>query len=106
VDFRLLGPFDVVENGRSMAVGGAKQRALLAILVIHANEVVPADRLIEQLWPGDTPDSAVNTLQAYVSRPAEGARPEWLERCAADDPLSSAGIRADDAVGADRCPAV
>jgi DNA-binding SARP family transcriptional activator len=68
VDFRLLGPFDVVENGRSMAVGGAKQRALLAILVIHANEVVPADRLIEQLWPGDTPDSAVNTLQAYVSR--------------------------------------
>jgi DNA-binding SARP family transcriptional activator len=68
VDFRLLGPFDVVENGRSVGLGGAKQRALLAILVIHANEVVPADRLIEQLWPGHAPDSAVNTLQGYVSR--------------------------------------
>jgi DNA-binding SARP family transcriptional activator/DNA-binding beta-propeller fold protein YncE len=68
VDFRLLGPFDVVENGRSVGLGGAKQRALLAILAIHANEVVPADRLIEQLWPGDAPDSAANTLQGYVSR--------------------------------------
>jgi DNA-binding SARP family transcriptional activator/DNA-binding beta-propeller fold protein YncE len=68
VDFRLLGPFDVVVNGRSVGLGGAKQRALLAILAIHANEVVPADRLIEQLWPRDAPESAVNTLQAYVSR--------------------------------------
>jgi DNA-binding SARP family transcriptional activator len=68
VDFRFLGPFDVVENGRSVGLGGAKQRALLAILAIHANEVVPAERLIEQLWPGDAPESAVNTLQGYVSR--------------------------------------
>jgi len=68
VEFRLLGPFDVVENGRSVGLGGAKQRAVLAILAIHANEVVPADRLIEQLWPGDAPDSAVSTLQGYVSR--------------------------------------
>jgi DNA-binding SARP family transcriptional activator/DNA-binding beta-propeller fold protein YncE len=68
VDFRLLGPFDVVVNGRSVGLGGAKQRALLAILAIHANEVVPADRLIEQLWPHDAPDSAANTVQAYVSR--------------------------------------
>jgi DNA-binding SARP family transcriptional activator len=68
VEFRLLGPFDVIANGRSVPLGGAKQRALLAILAIHANEIVPADRLIEQLWPGDPPESAVNTLQGYVSR--------------------------------------
>jgi DNA-binding SARP family transcriptional activator len=64
----MLGSFDVVVNGRSVQLGGAKQRALLAILALHANEVVPADRLIEQIWPGDTPESAVNTLQGYVSR--------------------------------------
>jgi DNA-binding SARP family transcriptional activator len=64
----MLGSFDVVVNGRSLQLGGAKQRALLAILALHANEVVPADRLIGQLWPGDAPESAANTLQGYVSR--------------------------------------
>ncbi len=68
MEFRLLGSFEVVVDGRSVPLGGAKQRALLAILAIHANDVVPADRLIEQLWPGDPPESAVNTLQGYVSR--------------------------------------
>lgn len=68
MEFRLLGPFDVVVNGRSVGLGGSKQRALLAILAINANEVVPADRLIEQLWPGHVPESAPNTLQGYVSR--------------------------------------
>jgi DNA-binding SARP family transcriptional activator/DNA-binding beta-propeller fold protein YncE len=68
VEFRLLGPFDVISNGRSVRLGGPKQRALLAILAINANEVVPADRLIEQLWPDDVPESAANTLQGYVSR--------------------------------------
>ena len=64
----MLGSFDVVMDGRSVPLGGAKQRALLAILAIHVNDVVPADRLIEQLWPGNVPESAVNTLQGYVSR--------------------------------------
>jgi DNA-binding SARP family transcriptional activator len=68
LEFRLLGPFEVVEDGRSVPLGGSKQRALLAILAIHANELVPADRLIEQLWPDDPPESAANTLQGYVSR--------------------------------------
>jgi DNA-binding SARP family transcriptional activator/DNA-binding beta-propeller fold protein YncE len=68
VELLMLGSFDVVVNGRSVQLGGAKQRALLAILALHANEVVPADRLIGELWPGDAPESAVNTLQGYVSR--------------------------------------
>jgi DNA-binding SARP family transcriptional activator len=68
VEFRLLGPFDVLVDGRSAQLGGAKQRALLAILAIHANEVLPAERLIDGLWPGHPPESAVNTLQGYISR--------------------------------------
>jgi DNA-binding SARP family transcriptional activator len=68
VEFRLLGPFDVLVDGRSAELGGAKQRALLAILAIRANEIVPSERLIEELWLGHAPESAVNTLQGYVSR--------------------------------------
>ena len=68
MEFRLLGPFDVLVDGRSAQLGGAKQRALLAILAIHANERVSPDRLIAELWPEEAPKSAANTLQGYVSR--------------------------------------
>jgi DNA-binding SARP family transcriptional activator len=68
LEIRLLGPFEVVDDGRTVPLGGAKQRALLAILAMHANEVLPADHLIEQLWPEEQPASARNTLQGYVSR--------------------------------------
>ena len=68
MEIRLLGPFEVVDEGRTVPVGGAKQRALLAILALHANEVLPADQLIDQLWPEEQPASARNTLQGYVSR--------------------------------------
>jgi len=64
----MLGSFDVVENGDSIPLGGRKQRALLAILAIHANEVVPVDRLIDDLWGEQPPGSAPSTLQTYVSR--------------------------------------
>jgi DNA-binding SARP family transcriptional activator len=53
VEFGRLGPVDVSDSGRSMPLGGAKQRALLADLLIHANEVVSVDRLIDDLW-GET----------------------------------------------------
>ena len=76
MEIRLLGPFDVVVDGRSVQLGGAKQRALLAILAIHANEVLPADRLIDELWPGHPPESAVNTLQGYISRLRKALDPQ------------------------------
>jgi DNA-binding SARP family transcriptional activator/streptogramin lyase len=76
VEFRLLGPLEVVVDGRSVPLGGLKQRALLAILAIHANEVVPTDRLIDELWPEETPASAVNTLQGYVSRLRKALDPD------------------------------
>jgi YVTN family beta-propeller protein len=68
MDYRILGPLEVADGGRSVALGGDKQRALLAILVLHRNQVVSADRLIDGLWGESPPASALRTLQAYVSR--------------------------------------
>jgi DNA-binding SARP family transcriptional activator len=50
VDYRILGPLEVVEANGPLPLGGPKQRALLALLLLHANEVVSADSLIDRLW--------------------------------------------------------
>jgi DNA-binding SARP family transcriptional activator len=79
LEYRILGPLEVVHDGRSLPVGGAKQRALLVVLLLHANEVVSVDRLIDDVWGEEPPDSAQNLVQTYVSRlrkvlePASGA---------------------------------
>ena len=67
MDFRILGPFDVADNGRRLVLGGAQQRALLALLVIHRHQVLTTDRLTEELWGERAPATAVKTLQGYVS---------------------------------------
>jgi DNA-binding SARP family transcriptional activator len=67
MEFRILGPLEVVEDGQVLDVGGAKQRALLAVLLLHANEVVSTDRLIDALWEDSPPDRAQKALQVYVS---------------------------------------
>jgi DNA-binding SARP family transcriptional activator len=86
VEFRILGPLEVIVDGQPLALGGSKPRALLAILLLHANRVVPSDQLIEELWDGHPPERALGTLQTYVShlrdvlepgRP-RGAAPEVL----------------------------
>src|SRR5689334_6437633 len=66
--FRVLGPLEGVEEDRTLAVGGAKHRTLLAALLLNANRVVSKERLIEALWPGDAPDTAPKVLQVYVSQ--------------------------------------
>ena len=68
LEFRILGPVEVVWDGRPVSLGGSRQRALLTDLVVHADEVVPADRLIDDLWAGEAPDSASHGLHVYVSR--------------------------------------
>jgi predicted ATPase/DNA-binding SARP family transcriptional activator len=69
VRFAILGSFEVADDeGRPVAVGGLKRRAVLAILLMHANEVVSTDRLIEYLWAGEPPASATKSLQVHVSR--------------------------------------
>jgi DNA-binding SARP family transcriptional activator len=68
MDFRILGPIEAIEDGRPVVLGGAKQRALLGMLLLHANEVVSSDRLIDELWAGDRREEAINSLQVAVSR--------------------------------------
>ena len=68
MEFQLLGPLDVVERGRSLLLGGRKQRALLAVLLLHANEVVSRERLIDELWGGAPPATVAKSVHVYVSR--------------------------------------
>jgi DNA-binding SARP family transcriptional activator len=68
VDFRILGPLEVRANGDRLRLGGQKQRALLAVLLLNANEVVSRDRLIDVLWGEKPPPTASHTLDAYLSR--------------------------------------
>ena len=67
--FAILGPLLVVgDDGREVAVAGRMPRALLAVLLLRANEVVPSDRLVEELWAGGPPASGIKGLQVHVSR--------------------------------------
>jgi DNA-binding SARP family transcriptional activator len=68
VDFKLLGPVEVWADGRPLAVAGARQRALLAVLLLHAGEPVSRERVILDLWGERPPAGAVKTVQAVVSR--------------------------------------
>ena len=67
VHFRVLGPLEVDAGDGPIPLGGPKQRAVLASLLIRANQVVPAEMLIDELWGEEPPEQARNTLQTYVS---------------------------------------
>jgi len=81
VEFRVLGPLDVLDDGRALDLGAPRQRALLAFLLLHANEVVSIDRLAEALWPEKVPRTAQKAIQVYVSalRRAFGGARDLLE---------------------------
>jgi DNA-binding SARP family transcriptional activator len=67
--FGILGPLEVADDGgRRLELRGRKQPSVLAILLLHANEVVSPDRLVEDLWSGRGPATAATSLQAHVSR--------------------------------------
>ena len=68
MEFRILGPLEVWDEGGEVSLGGPKPRALLAGLLLHPNEVVPADRLIDELWGEDSPEDAAAALRVNVSR--------------------------------------
>ena len=68
MEFRILGPLEVLENGHAVDVGAAKQRALLAVLLLNANRVVSKDSLIQALWGERPPATAQKALQVYVSQ--------------------------------------
>ena len=68
MEFRILGPLQVLDEGRELPLGGAKQRAVLALLLLDPNRVVSRDRLIDELWHTDPPATAPTALQVYVSQ--------------------------------------
>jgi YVTN family beta-propeller protein len=67
LEFHVLGPFEVVQDDRRIGLGGPRQRALLAILLLGRGKVVSTDRCIDQLWGERPPATALKTLQGYVS---------------------------------------
>ncbi len=68
LEVRLLGPIEVERSGERVSLGGHKPRALLTALALEPGQVVSVDRLVEALWPGDTPDTAAHAVQVYVSQ--------------------------------------
>ncbi len=68
MDFRILGPLEVRHDGAALRFEGGKQRALLALLLIHPNESLSTDRLIDELWDESPPPTAAKILQNYVSQ--------------------------------------
>ena len=68
IDYRILGPLEVLSGPRSLPLGGLKQRAVLGALIVNANRVVSRERLIDDLWGNDPPETAVATVQTYISR--------------------------------------
>ena len=68
VEFRILGPLEVLDGARLLPLTGARQRALLAVLLLHANEVVSSDRLIDELWGEEPPAAGSTALRVRVSQ--------------------------------------
>ena len=68
MSFHVLGPLEVRVAGEELAIGGAKQRAVLAVLLLRAGEVVSVERLVDEVWGDEPPPSAAHTLESYVSR--------------------------------------
>src|SRR5262249_17250212 len=68
MEFRILGPLEVLDDGEPIAVGTRKERTVLAVLLLHANEFVSRERLIDELWGESPPPSARKAVNVYVSQ--------------------------------------
>jgi DNA-binding SARP family transcriptional activator/DNA-binding CsgD family transcriptional regulator/tetratricopeptide (TPR) repeat protein len=78
MQYKLLGALEVQAEAGAVALGGLKQRALLCVLLLNANEVVSRDRLIDELWGEEPPETAVQSVQVYVSRLRKLLPPDTL----------------------------
>jgi DNA-binding SARP family transcriptional activator/basic membrane lipoprotein Med (substrate-binding protein (PBP1-ABC) superfamily) len=76
--FRILGPIEAEVEGRALELGGRKQRAVLAVLLLRAGDVVLDDRLVDWIWGDDPPPSAAHSLEAYVSRLRQALAPHGV----------------------------
>ena len=77
-EFRLLGPLGVSSEGREIEIGGSRQRALLALLLLHRNELVSRERLIDGLWGEQPPETAANAVQVAVHSLRKSLGPERI----------------------------
>ena len=82
MDFGILGPLEVLDKDHAVALAGDRQRALLGLLLIHVNETLSTERLVDELWGDGAPASATKTVQVRVSRLrkalGDAGRPELL----------------------------
>jgi DNA-binding SARP family transcriptional activator/predicted ATPase len=77
-EFRILGPLEVVAGGRPVALGGAKACSLLAFLLLHRGEVVSRERLVDEVWGEQPPQTVVAELRVYVAKLRKALRPDLI----------------------------
>lgn len=75
MEFRVLGSIEVSDDGRRLAVASGRQLAILAFLIVHANRVVPAERIVDELWGDEPPDTGVKAVAFHVSRLRDALEP-------------------------------
>ena len=80
MQFNVLGSLEVIDGDRHVPLGGHRQRAVLAMLVLSANRVIALDRLVDELWPDKPPAQATNALQTYISKLRGALEPERAPR--------------------------
>ena len=68
MEFQILGSFEVLDGRRKIPLGGAKQRALLVLLLLARGRPVSTGRLIEEIWGDEAPETALKSVQVYISR--------------------------------------
>ena len=79
MEFRILGPLEVVDGERPIPLGGAKQRSLLALLLLARGRGMATDLLIEEIWNGGPPETARKSVQGYVSSLREALGEERIQ---------------------------
>src|SRR5215813_7805773 len=67
MDYRILGPLEAHDGDRALSLGGSRQRAVLALLLLHGNEALTRDLIIDKLWGESPPPTAAKVLQNCVS---------------------------------------
>src|SRR5262245_66192644 len=82
-EYGILGPLEVWRSGRAVPLGGPRQRAVLALLLLEANRAVSMDRLAEDLWGGHPPEGWATTLQIYVLHLRRALEPDRPKGAAA-----------------------
>jgi DNA-binding SARP family transcriptional activator len=82
MEFRILGPLEVLDGGRLIPLATPKSRTLLAVLLLNANQVVSTDRLVDCLWPDGPPTTATNLLHGYVAKARRLLQPDAASEAA------------------------